>query len=101
MKILCLTDFQITPGQRWLWDNVPGNQDQVEFLYSPTNDRHAKWGKLFAYYPAYFKLAWQAIRRTRQENYDFIVACRLKKKRERARVTIYIYIYIYIYDFGR
>ena len=74
MKILCLTDFPIAPGQRWLWDYVRSNQDQVDFLHTQTNDRYAKWGKLFGYYPAYFKLAWQAYQRTRQPGYDLVVA---------------------------
>lgn len=74
MKILCLTDFVISPGQRWLWDSVPGNQDQIDFLHSPTNDRYARWGKLFAYYPAYVKLALQAYRRTQRHEYDLIVS---------------------------
>ncbi len=74
MKILCLTDFTIPTGQRWLWDYVPGNQDQVDFLDTPTNDRFAKWGKLLGYYPAYFKLAWHACRRTSAQKYDLVVA---------------------------
>jgi glycosyltransferase involved in cell wall biosynthesis len=74
-KILFLCDFErYSPGQRWLWDYVPGNQDVVDFLYTPTNDHFAKWGKLFVYYPAYVKLAWQAYRQTQKKKYDLVVA---------------------------
>jgi glycosyltransferase involved in cell wall biosynthesis len=74
-KILFLCDFERhSQGRRWLWDYIPGNQDEVDFLYTHTNDRYARWGKLFAYYPAYVKLAFQAYRRTQRHEYDLIVA---------------------------
>ncbi len=46
----------------------------MDFLYAPTNDRYAKWGKLLAYYPAYLRLAWQATRKLQQKKYDLVVA---------------------------
>jgi len=57
MKVLCLVDFPIKSGDRWLW-NYLKNDDQVEFLSTATVDRYAKWGKLLAYYPAYGSLVY-------------------------------------------
>lgn len=75
MKILCLLDNEVKPGDRWLWKYLPGNTDEVEFLVTRgPADRFQKWGKLFNYYPAYWQLGMRALRRTRHTSYDLVVA---------------------------
>ena len=74
MRILCLTDFPISPGHRWFWNYVPGNQDEITFLHTRTNDRFKKWGKLLTSYPAYLSFGWQALKEARSGSYDLVVA---------------------------
>jgi glycosyltransferase involved in cell wall biosynthesis len=73
MKVLCLVDFPIKSGDRWLWNHLQ-TDDQVEFLSTETVDRYAKWGKLWAYYPAYWHLGLRAISKVRKTHYDLVVA---------------------------
>jgi glycosyltransferase involved in cell wall biosynthesis len=75
MKILCLLDNPVKPGDRWLWKYLPSNTDEVDFLVaSGAVDRYQKWGKLLSYYPAFFRSGFRALRRTRQTHYDLVVA---------------------------
>ena len=74
MKILCLTDFQVRPGERWFWDYVPDNSDEVVFLHTTLTDRYAGWGKLAGYYPRLLLLGWRALRQSRAGCYDLVVA---------------------------
>ena len=32
MKILCLLDAVVKPGDRWLWKYLPSNNDELDFL---------------------------------------------------------------------
>ena len=65
MKVLCVTDWQLPPGARWLWDYPPESADTVDFVsMAAPADRAAKWGKLLTYYPSYLRLAWRALQRT-------------------------------------
>lgn len=32
MKILCLQDEKMKPGDRWLWKYLPGNNDELDFV---------------------------------------------------------------------
>ena len=75
MKILCLIDNVVKPGDRWLWKFLPSNNDELEFLVTamPT-DRFQKWGKLLSYYPAYWRSGLQALLKTRKTHYDLVVA---------------------------
>ena len=75
MKILCLIDNEVKPGDRWLWKYLPSNTDELEFLMiRPPADRSQKWGKLLNYYPAYWLGGVQALRKTRQTHYDLVIA---------------------------
>lgn len=75
MKILCLLDNVVKPGDRWLWKYLPSNNDKLDFLVaSGAVDRFQKWGKLLSYYPAFWRSGLQAIRRTRDTHYDLVVA---------------------------
>jgi glycosyltransferase involved in cell wall biosynthesis len=75
MKILCLLDNVVKPGDRWLWNYLPSNNDEVDFLVSSgAVDRFQKWGKLFSYYPAYWRSGLQALRKTQKTHYDLVVA---------------------------
>ncbi len=75
MKILCLLDETVQAGHRWLWNYLPGNNDEVEFLTPATvSDRFQKWGKIFNYYPAFWQLGLRALIKTRQTPYDIVVA---------------------------
>lgn len=75
MKILCLLDEVVEPGHRWLWNYLPGNNDEIDFLAPPkVADRFEKWGKVFTYYPAFWQLGLRAILKTRQTPYDLVIA---------------------------
>jgi glycosyltransferase involved in cell wall biosynthesis len=75
MKILCLLDSVVKPGDRWLWKYLPANEDQVDFLTTTGFvERFAKWGKIISYYPAFWRSGIQALLKTRRESYDLIVA---------------------------
>ena len=75
MKILCMLDGVVKPGDRWLWKYLPANNDEIDFLVTTgAVDRFQKWGKLFTYYPAYWRSGLQAILKTRQTRYDLVVA---------------------------
>lgn len=75
MKILCLIDNVVKPGDRWLWNYLPSNDDEVDFLISsmPT-DRFQKWGKLLSYYPAFLWSGLRALLKSRRTHYDLVVA---------------------------
>jgi glycosyltransferase involved in cell wall biosynthesis len=74
MRILCLTDFPISPGDRWFWGYVPENTDAVDFLHTTLKDSHAGWGKLVGYYPRLLRLGWQALRQAQRGDYDLVMA---------------------------
>lgn len=75
MKILCLIDNKIKPGDRWLWKYLPSNNDELDFVIaSGAVDRFKKWGKLFTYYPAFIRAGFRAFLKTRKIPYDLVVA---------------------------
>jgi hypothetical protein len=75
MKILCLLDNNVKPGDRWLWKYLPDNNDELDFLVtSGVVDRYKKWGKLFSYYPAFWWSGLRALLKTRKTRYDLVVA---------------------------
>jgi glycosyltransferase involved in cell wall biosynthesis len=75
MKILCLLDNEVKPGDRWLWKYLPSNVDEVDFLVATgAVDRFKKWGKLLTYYPAFVRAGLRAFIRTRKTHYDLVVA---------------------------
>lgn len=75
MKILCLLDNMVKPGDRWLWKYLPSNTDEVDFLIaSGASDRFQKWGKLLNYYPAYWHAGLRTLLKTQQTTYDLVVA---------------------------
>lgn len=75
MKILVLIDNEVKPGDRWLWKYLPSNTDELEFLVTtPPADSFQKWGKIFSYYPTYWKTGLRALRKTREHHYDLVVA---------------------------
>ena len=75
MKILCLLDGVVKPGDRWLWKYLPSNNDELDFLVtSGADDRFQKWGKLLNYYPAFWRSGLRALLKTRQTSYDLVVA---------------------------
>lgn len=75
MKVLCLLDSIVKPGDRWLWNYLPSNNDEVDFLVTTgAVDQFQKWGKLVNYYPAFWQTGFRALRKTRQTHYDLVVA---------------------------
>jgi len=75
MKILFLLDGELKPGHRWLWKYLPSNTDDLDFLVTPgPDDRFQKWGKLFNYYPAFWRSGFRALLKTRKTNYDLVIA---------------------------
>jgi glycosyltransferase involved in cell wall biosynthesis len=75
MKILCLINNEVKPGDRWLWKYLPANNDEVDFVVaSGAVDRFKKWGKLITYYPAFMRAGLQAFMKTQKTSYDLVVA---------------------------
>jgi len=75
MKILCLLDNVVKPGDRWLWNYLPSNNDELDFLVATgAIDRFKKWGKLITYYPAFMRSGLRALVKTRKTRYDLVVA---------------------------
>lgn len=75
MKILCLIDNEVKPGDRWLWNYLPSSNDEVDFLVARgAVDRFKKWGKLLTYYPAFMRAGLRAFLKTRRTSYDAVVA---------------------------
>ena len=75
MKILCLINNEIKPGDRWLWNYLPSNKDEIDFVIATgAVDRFKKWGKLITYYPAFMRAGLQAFFKTRKTPYDLVVA---------------------------
>jgi glycosyltransferase involved in cell wall biosynthesis len=74
LRVLCLTDFPVKPPDRWIWNHLEGLQDEVDFLWTQPQDRSARWGKIVTRYPAYYRLAMQALQITGRNPYDLIVA---------------------------
>ena len=75
MKILCLLDGVVKPGDRWLWKYLPSNNDELDFVIATgAVDRFRKWGKLFTYYPAFMRSGLRALVKTRKTPYDLVVA---------------------------
>src|SRR5688500_3485285 len=75
MKILCLLDSVVKPGDRWLWNYLPSNHDEVDFLVTTgAVDQFQKWGKLLNYYPAFWQTGLRALLKTRRTHYDLVVA---------------------------
>jgi glycosyltransferase involved in cell wall biosynthesis len=75
MKILCLLDNVVKPGDRWLWNYLPSSHDELDFVVaSGAVDRFKKWGKLITYYPAFMRAGLRALSKTRKTKYDLVVA---------------------------
>jgi glycosyltransferase involved in cell wall biosynthesis len=75
MKILCLLDNEVKPGDRWLWNYLPASHDELDFVVaSGAVDRFKKWGKLITYYPAFMRAGFRALNKTRKTPYDLVVA---------------------------
>jgi glycosyltransferase involved in cell wall biosynthesis len=75
MKILCLINNEVKPGDRWLWNYLPSNTDELEFVIaSGAVDRFKKWGKFLTYYPAFMRAGVRAFLKTRKTPYDVVVA---------------------------
>lgn len=75
MKILCLLDSVVKPGDRWLWNYLPSNNDEVDFLVTTgAVDQFQKWGKMLNYYPAFWQTGFRALLKTRRTHYDLVVA---------------------------
>jgi glycosyltransferase involved in cell wall biosynthesis len=75
MKILCLINNEVKPGDRWLWKYLPSNNDEIDFVVATgAVDRFKKWGKLITYYPAFMRAGIQAFVKTRKTPYDLVVA---------------------------
>jgi glycosyltransferase involved in cell wall biosynthesis len=75
MRILCLINNEVKPGDRWLWNYLPSTNDEVDFLVARgAADHFKKWGKLLTYYPAFMRAGLQAFVKTRKTPYDLVVA---------------------------
>ena len=75
MKILCLIDSEIKPGDRWFWNHLPSNTDELDFLVATgAVDRFQKWGKLLNYYPTFWRSGFQALQKTQKTHYDLVIA---------------------------
>ena len=75
MRFLCLVDGHVIPPDRWMWNHLPqaASSDQVDFLGVSSPDTFPRWGKILTYYPYFFKCAFEAILKSRQNTYDLII----------------------------
>lgn len=74
MKVLCLTDFPVNPPDRWIWNHLGDENDQVHFLWAGSSDRSGRLGKLVSRYPSFWRLGLRALHQTARCDYDAIVA---------------------------
>lgn len=74
MRVLCLLDNEVKPGDRWMWNDLPDKNDEVDFLWVTPADLFPKWGKLITYYPTYFWLAIKALMQVSRKPYDLVLA---------------------------
>lgn len=74
MKILCVLDSVVRPGDRWLWNYLPDCNDQVDFAVAQPPDLFGGIGKAITRYPGYFLNANKALQSARRGDYDAIVA---------------------------
>jgi glycosyltransferase involved in cell wall biosynthesis len=75
MKVLCLINDKVKPGDRWLWKYLPSNHDELDFVIATgVVDRFKKWGKLINYYPGFLRAGLEAFIKTRKTQYDLVVA---------------------------
>jgi hypothetical protein len=74
VKILCVLDSVVRPGDRWLWNYLPDWGDQVDFAVAQPPDRFGGIGKAITRYPGYFLNAYRALQSARRGDYDAIVA---------------------------
>lgn len=76
MRVLCLLDNAVNPQDRWIWDYLPDATplDKVDFLYVTPHDLSSSWQRFISYYPFYWLLAFKAIIKCFQNNYDVIIA---------------------------
>lgn len=74
MKILCVLDSVVRPGDRWLWNYLPDCGDQVDFAVAQPPNLFGGIGKAITRYPGYFLNAYKALQSARRGDYDAIVA---------------------------
>jgi glycosyltransferase involved in cell wall biosynthesis len=75
MKILCLLEGEVEPGDRWLWKYLPSNTDELDFLVTTVAvDRIPKWGRSLTFYAAYWLAGVRAWLKTRRTRYDLVIA---------------------------
>jgi glycosyltransferase involved in cell wall biosynthesis len=79
MHILCLLDSPLHDGDRWLWNYLPGVEDQVDFLVAQSIDRLGRLGKALTRYPKYLSATHQALLAAKRCQYDLIVAWESKQ----------------------
>lgn len=63
-----------------MWNHLSATAqaDKVDFLWAAPSDRYPKWGKLLAYYPAFWGLGLRAQRQCQLNTYDLVVAWETK-----------------------
>lgn len=71
---LCVLDSPVRPGDRWLWNYLPGNDDQVDFAVAQPPDLFGGIGKAFTRYPGYLFNAHEALQSAKRGQYDALVA---------------------------
>jgi len=62
------------PGYRWIWDHLPEEQDQVDFVSLKAPSQFGGPGRLVSRWPAFFRLGLLAIRRSSRRQYDLLLA---------------------------
>ena len=74
MKILCLTDFPVVAPDRWIWNHLPHEQDEVTFIWAEPSDKFSGVKKALTRYPAFWSLALRAMKLCSSQDYDLVVA---------------------------
>lgn len=75
MRVLCLLDSPLRPGDRWLWNYLPEARDQVRFMVAQSGGTFSARpiGRLRRY-AHYYQTGRMAAEVAAQDNYDIVVA---------------------------
>ncbi len=74
MRILCILDWPVHPTDRWLWNLLPDNHDEVEYVFGPDSPRLSPLLGPWARFGTGLQLAVRAMQIARHKDFDVIVA---------------------------
>lgn len=74
MRILCVLDWPVRSGDRWLWDLLPGNDHQVDFVLGPDSRPIVRIPGPWARFGKGLQLAARAAQLATSKDFDLMVA---------------------------